>query len=470
MKLGLFERIVTVKRGQVLAACLILAAAIALLDRFVLQDASLGILYLIPLLVSAVFLRRWQVFICAIAAALLREQFGSNPWDGDALPRVSMAMIAFCGAALFVAELVRRRTLEIESARMLGEEAALRRQAEESARVLIESSPAAIVTVAPDGRFDLANDAARRLLGFGSEPVEHQKIADYFPMFADLIPSKNGLPALRTMIEGSGRRRGGESFFANLWLSGYKTISGTKLALVFADVSEEMRDRQEVGLRQLMMNSHIVVGAVSHEIRNLAAAAGVLHDNMAASCAIAGNEDFRALGRLVEAMRKLSSTEVPASAEQVLTGVNLNDLFHELRIIVASAANGSEVEFRWEITEGLPRVRADHSGLLQVFLNLTQNSRKALEGRPGSLVSVAAYQIGGSIVVRFSDNGPGISSNDSLFQPFQTGATSTGLGLYISRAIIRTYGGELQYVRSARKKYFLIELPALGPWETAAHG
>lgn len=465
----MLEQIATANRGRVLVCCLLFATGIALCDRFAVVDASIGILYMFPLLLSAVFLKRWQVVVLAVIAALLREQFGPDPWHSDALTRLSMRIVAFAGAGLFVAELVQRRTMESESAKRLGEEAARRLEAEEDARVLIESSPAAIIMVNPDGRLDLANGAARRLLGFGSEPAEDQKIAEYFPMFADLIPSKNGLPVLRTMVEGSGRRRGGESFFANIWLSGYKTSSGTKLALVFADFSEEMRDRQEVGLRQLMMNSHIIAGAVSHEIRNLAAAAGVLHDNMAASCAIAGNADFHALGRLVEAMRKISSTEVPASAEQVLTGVDLNDLFNELRIIITSGLDESEVDFKWEITEGLPRVRADHSGLLQVFLNLAQNSRKALEGRPGGRVNVAAYQMGESVVVRFSDNGPGISSTDSLFQPFQPGATSTGLGLYVSRAIIRTYGGELQYVRSARKKYFLIELPALAQREEAAN-
>jgi two-component system, LuxR family, sensor kinase FixL len=90
-----------------------------------------------------------------------------------------------------------------------------------------------------------------------------------------------------------------------------------------------------------------------------------------------------------------------------------------------------------------------------------QNSRRALRDVPGGRVTVAAYQVSGSVVVRFWDNGPGPSSLDGLFQPFQPGAASTGLGLYVSRAIVRTYGGELQYVKKSHEGCFVIELPAM---------
>src|SRR5260370_29652125 len=171
----------------------------------------------------------------------------------------------------------------------------------------------------------------------------------------------------------------------------------------------------------------------------------------------------------MEAMRKLSSSEISAGADQALTGVDLNKLLRELNIILTAGESDSNVELRWEVAEGLPRVRADHSGLLQVFLNLVQNSQRALNGRPLGCVTIAAYQLGGSVVVHFSDNGPGIPSTDGLFQPFQNGATSTGLGLYVSRAIVRTYGGELQYIRKAEECRFLIELPAIAPLEALAN-
>jgi two-component system, LuxR family, sensor kinase FixL len=51
----------------------------------------------------------------------------------------------------------------------------------------------------------------------------------------------------------------------------------------------------------------------------------------------------------------------------------------------------------------------------------------------------------GKMMVRLEDTGCGVISTENLFRPFQQGAKSTGLGLYVSRAIMRSLGGELEY-------------------------
>ncbi|HUS05141.1 MAG TPA: ATP-binding protein [Bryobacteraceae bacterium] len=461
-----FEEGAPAHRIKVLLGCALLAAGIAAAGR-VISFASLGILYIVPLLISAAFLPRWAVLVAAVTAAALRENVGPTAWDEDSVSRFSLGLVAFVGAGLFVSEMVRRRKVEADSLRNLAEQSELRREAEEDARVLIESSPAAIITVDPDGSIDLANEAAKSLLGLDSESLAGRKIADYFPMLGELLNSKRTVSLVRTMVESSGRRNNGEMFYAHMWLSNYKTAAGTKLALVVADISEQLRDREEVGLRQLLMNSRIIAGAVSHEIRNLAAAAEAMHDNIGKSCGVGESEDFHALGRLIEAMRKLSSSEMMASAEQALTGVDLNALLKELNVILASGLADSDVELRWEVAERLPHVRADHSGLLQILLNLAQNSRRAVQGVRKARITVSAYQLGSSVMVCVSDNGPGVSSPETLFQPFQHGAASTGLGLYVSRALVRTYGGELQYAKRSFEGSFVTELPAMVQTEAA---
>jgi C4-dicarboxylate-specific signal transduction histidine kinase len=140
--------------------------------------------------------------------------------------------------------------------------------------------------------------------------------------------------------------------------------------------------------------------------------------------------------------------------------VDVSALLRELRIILNSSNQGSNLKMTWEVGDNLPRVRADHSGLLQVLLNLTQNSIRALGEQAGQRITVTAYQSNESVVIRVADNGPGVPAAENLFQPFQPGATSAGLGLYVSRAIVRTYGGELQYRRGRAESIFVIELPA----------
>jgi two-component system sensor kinase FixL len=465
MHYGIVDKVAIQHRAVTLLACLLMAIAIAVCDRYLLAQISLGVLYLFPLLTSALLLPPWLVILLAGAACWLKEQFGPSAWDDGAAGRLAISFVAFAGSGLFITELVRRRRIERASASQLTEQIGRRQEAEEDARALVDSSPAAIVTVGSDGLIDAANEAARRLLGLNGTSPKGQKITDYFPIFSNLFGADRSTALVRAMVEGNGRRADGEMFFAQMWLSSYLTAAGRKLVAVVADASEQLRDREEAGLRQLLMNSKIIAGAVSHEIRNLAAAADVLHENIGKAGNLANNEDFAALGRLIQAMRRLSSSEVPAAADQALTGVDVNALLRQLKIILASSAD-SDVEIRWEIADSLPRVRADQSGLLQVFLNLAQNSRRALEAKQGGRISIVAYQLGGSVVVRFADNGTGIAAPEVIFHPFQTGAASTGLGLYVSRAVIRTYGGELQYMRRAGEACFLIELPAMAHLES----
>jgi C4-dicarboxylate-specific signal transduction histidine kinase len=150
-----------------------------------------------------------------------------------------------------------------------------------------------------------------------------------------------------------------------------------------------------------------------------------------------------------------------------LEGVDVSELLEELRTIISPSLEEVGVQAFWEIEQSLPPVRADRSGLLQVFLNLTKNSRSALKNTLNGEIRVVAYFLDGSVVIRISDNGPGISSAERLFQPFQPGASSAGLGLFVSRAIIRTFGGELHHMQPPGECSFIIELPGIMAGEAA---
>ena len=49
------------------------------------------------------------------------------------------------------------------------------------------------------------------------------------------------------------------------------------------------------------------------------------------------------------------------------------------------------------------------------------------------------------MTIRFHDTGGGVAHPERLFHPFQLEAQSTGLGLYLSRAFMRSFKGDLHY-------------------------
>src|SRR5262249_62107446 len=114
-----------------------------------------------------------------------------------------------------------------------------------------------------------------------------------------------------TEMECRGRRQNGEVFLAHVWFSTYQTMSGLRLAAVVFDASEELRDRAEFNLQQILTGSKVLVGALCHEIRNICGAIAVVHSKMVRDKQFAMNEEFRALGTLVQGLAKMAGLELP---------------------------------------------------------------------------------------------------------------------------------------------------------------
>jgi two-component system C4-dicarboxylate transport sensor histidine kinase DctB len=99
------------------------------------------------------------------------------------------------------------------------------------------------------------------------------------------------------------------------------------------------------------------------------------------------------------------------------------------------------------------------------MLNLTKNSKRALEEADLKQLRISAMLEDGYVLVRVADTGPGIDSVEKLFQPFQEGAESTGLGLYLSRALMRSLRGDLRHDPTAEGCCFVIELAVADSFE-----
>ena len=96
------------------------------------------------------------------------------------------------------------------------------------------------------------------------------------------------------------------------------------------------------------------------------------------------------------------------------------------------------------------RVLADPGRIGQVLRNLLSNAAKY--SPPGAPIALRARRVGERVRVEVEDRGPGIASDDlaRVFEKFGRGgeaaggsAAGLGLGLYLSRRIVRAHGGDL---------------------------
>jgi len=309
--------------------------------------------------------------------------------------------------------------------------------------------------------------AAHRLFGVQHGELPGRSIRRYVPALGR-VPFLGETPqAFRTEMQCRGQREKGDVFLANVFFSTYRTAVGPRLAALVVDASEELRDREEASLEQLMTGSRILVGAVSHEIRNVCGAISVIYENLLRSGGLENNKDFEALGSLLETLNLIASWELKQTATiGQVGGLDLTEVLDDLRIVLEPYCREADIEVHWQIPADLPAVWADRHSLLQVLLNLTKNSERALESAARKRIDIAVTAKGRSVIVRVSDSGPGIQSPDKLFQPFQKGADSTGLGLYLSRAFVRSFHGDLRHDPAVPGCSFVIELAVAGPNES----
>jgi signal transduction histidine kinase/CheY-like chemotaxis protein len=155
------------------------------------------------------------------------------------------------------------------------------------------------------------------------------------------------------------------------------------------------------------------------------------------------------------------------AGEKRAAAVNMNDVVRSAIDLVSYRFLIDEITIEGKLDPELPTIIGDANRLEQVIVNLLSNALDALRGvKPPRRLIVDTFidDTGGRVCVTVTDNGPGVSPEvaQRLFRPFAStkGAKGTGLGLYISRQLVREAEGELDLVKRAEPgAQFMVWLP-----------
>ena len=155
--------------------------------------------------------------------------------------------------------------------------------------------------------------------------------------------------------------------------------------------------------------------------------------------------------RMTTMVDSLRATADPHSVRLKPTDINM--LIIQTLELQRPLIEEAGIRLELELDVGLPTTEADPLRLQQVFVNLINNARQAIEASPGSgqlAIGTQLVHAGDStpnIQVRFSDNGPGIPSDvmPHIFEPFYTTKTGNGmgLGLPICQQILEKHRGRI---------------------------
>jgi PAS domain S-box-containing protein len=170
------------------------------------------------------------------------------------------------------------------------------------------------------------------------------------------------------------------------------------------------------------------------------------------------------------------------SSKTEVSLININQILDEMMVLVEKPLKQSRIKIEMNLSSNLPAILASSDQLKQVFLNLILNSQHAMEGG-GTLTITTSLQnemseeslLTPSVIVEFSDTGIGIDERDMLniFEPFfslNKGKKGTGLGLWVSQAIVRNYGGRIKVKSSVGSgSSFFVILPVRRPEDVLSY-
>ncbi|MBF0210538.1 MAG: PAS domain S-box protein [Desulfamplus sp.] len=153
--------------------------------------------------------------------------------------------------------------------------------------------------------------------------------------------------------------------------------------------------------------------------------------------------------------------------------VNLKEPIQGVLSIIGRQFSIQRISIRLDLADDLPQVKGHNNRLQQVFFNLLNNARDAIQEKMdiepelyGDIL-VRTYSDNKKVVVTVTDNGIGIPEDvrNKIFEPFfttkQTGK-GMGLGLAITYGIVRDYGGTITIEsKPSEGTTFLLTFPAV---------
>lgn len=372
-------------------------------------------------------------------------------------------------------------TRDLSSRRSAEEEL---RRSEERFRLLVDAvEDYAVFMLDRDGRVATWNSGAQRIKGYTAAEILGQHVSCFRP------PEDVAVGRCSAELEAAARkgrheeegwrvRKDGTRFWASVVISAVRSPSGELLG--FAKVTRDLTDRRRLDEERLqraraeeaLRMRDEFLSIASHELKTPLTSVKIElyglkerlegHDERLSRKIERATRNADRLTRLVETLldvSRIANGKLTLRAEEFDLARALSEVVDGLRASAAQSSCTVSFHTAGPVLGSWDRVRVE-----QVLMNLLSNAFKYGAGHP---VSVAVARDGDEAVVEVKDQGPGVSDQDleRIFGRFERAASmrnhgGLGLGLYVSREIVRAHGGCI-FVRKAEERgaTFVVRLP-----------
>lgn len=357
---------------------------------------------------------------------------------------------------------IERQIVELEIT-----EAELRQQKLLTDRIL-EATPNAVVVLDISNTILMANRTFTK-----SFRVEENYIEGMF--LEELIPMPELLDAISTVVDKKVslkivefRYKGNST--EKIYKASILAMKENMILVLLNDITEERRKQESLQILDRLSSLGEMAAGVAHELNNpLTGIIGmsqllIIEENLPVPVREDIEDILSEAERAAEIVRNLLTFSRHHSEKREKT--QLNTVIHNVLKLRAYEHHVNNIEIKTDLDSELPEVVVDSFQMQQVFLNIVLNAEYAMsETNKRGTLSIDTKKLDGRIEISFTDDGPGIASENvaRVFNPFFTTkevGKGTGLGLSISYGIIRNHGGNIR-IRDDHDKgaTIIVELP-----------
>lgn len=340
------------------------------------------------------------------------------------------------------------------------------RRAARRFELAVEAAPNAMIMLDGTGRVSLVNSEAERLFGYARAELVGQPIELLVPdsvrfQHPKLRTAFAAAPRQRAMGQGRdlrARRKDGAEFPVEIGLNPIDTAEGLFVLCAVVDISERKRAEHTIfaansALRAKTAEMEEFVYTVSHDLKSplvtMGAFLDLFEEDVSRGNAAGAQDAMQRVRNSVARMHDLIDDLLELSrVGSVTPKIKLIDLNELLGAVVEGnreqlAAAGLEVR----CDDHLPVVRGDRNQLYQALENVLSNAAKYATAGPAPHVVVSSETREHELLIKLSDNGPGIPVQHreqvfKLFQRLSPRTTSgTGVGLAIVARVMQGHAG-----------------------------
>ncbi len=319
--------------------------------------------------------------------------------------------------------------------------------------VIVQHIGIGIITYKTDGTILLLNNAAKKILKVRHASHIHELEAISPALTLNLQQLEHGEKTLLQL------RQGGELANLSLHVIELSLLGDQVRVASIQNIQRELEEKE-------MEAWHNLIKVLTHEIMNsvtpissLSASARdeihTLTDSPSEEVTVL-KEELEDLGRCLQTISRRSDglikfvsdfRNLTTISPPNITMFNVRELLQELKVLMREQLAMQEVKFILEVDTPNLLLSADRSMIEQVLINLVKNAIEAVHDQAEKQIILRAYLDDRSRVsIEVADNGQGMTQEAAakIFIPFfTTKKTGSGIGLSLSRQIMRLHKGTI---------------------------